>query len=45
MGVETEATEAAMKLTYDPQADAASVEVSGPILPGGGDYKEPLDQD
>ena len=45
MGVATEATETAMKLTYDPQADAASVEVSGPILPGGDHYKEPLDQD
>ena len=34
-----------MKLTYDEQADAAYVEVSGPIAPGGVDYTEEMDQD
>jgi uncharacterized protein YuzE len=34
-----------MKLTYDEHADAAYVEVAGPILPGGVDYTQELDQD
>ena len=34
-----------MKLEYDPVVDAAFVEVRGPILPGGIDANERLDQD
>lgn len=34
-----------MRLRYDPQVDAASVEVRGPIAPGGSAGGEPLDQD
>jgi uncharacterized protein YuzE len=34
-----------MKLKYDPQVDAASVEVRSPIEPGSGDGTEPLDED
>jgi uncharacterized protein YuzE len=34
-----------MKLTYDEHGDAAYVYVAGPILPGGVDYTEELDQD
>jgi uncharacterized protein YuzE len=34
-----------MKLTYDPQVDAASVLVQGPIQPGDIDDTERLDQD
>ncbi|MFN8634236.1 MAG: DUF2283 domain-containing protein [Chloroflexota bacterium] len=34
-----------MKLSYDPGADAASVLVRGPILPGGRDALDRLDAD
>ena len=34
-----------MELKYDPQVDAASVLVSGPIVPGGEHYKDRLDED
>ena len=34
-----------MQLKYDPQVDAASVLVSGPIVPGGDHYKDRLDAD
>jgi uncharacterized protein YuzE len=34
-----------MRLKYDPIADAAYVEVHGPVLPGAVDLTEPLDQD
>lgn len=34
-----------MKLDYDERADAASVEVDGPIPPGGVAFTEELDQD
>lgn len=39
-----EATKA-MKLKYDPQVDAAAVEVRGPIPPGGVDATDRLDAD
>jgi hypothetical protein len=45
VGLEAEATEMPMKLTYDEQVDAAHVYVDGPIPPGGVDYTEELDQD
>jgi len=34
-----------MELKYDPQVDAASVQVRGPIEPGGDHYKDRLDED
>src|SRR5437868_6895262 len=34
-----------LTLKYDPQVDAASVLVSGPIAPGGDHYKEQIDED
>jgi hypothetical protein len=34
-----------LELRYDPQVDAASVYVYGPIPPGGDHYKDRLDED
>lgn len=34
-----------MELRYDPQVDAASVLVGGPIVPGGDHHKEQIDAD
>ena len=34
-----------MQLKYDPQVDAASILVDGPIVPGGDHHKEQLDAD
>ena len=34
-----------MHLKYSPQADAASVDVGGPIVPGGNHHKEQIDDD
>jgi uncharacterized protein YuzE len=45
VAVEAEATATKMKLRYDAQVDAASVEVRGPISPGSVDATEPLDED